>query len=99
MGIGDDQLHSSQAALDQALQEGRPEGLGLRGTDAKADDLAPAIGIGSDGDYRRHRDDPAALADFEVGGVEPEIRPFALQWSVEEGADPLGLSGILCVRP
>jgi hypothetical protein len=44
----------------------------------QADDLALAIGVGGHGDYHRHRDDAAALALLEVGGVEPEIRPVAV---------------------
>ena len=36
MGIRDHQLDALEAALDQALEEGRPERLGLRGTDAEA---------------------------------------------------------------
>ena len=89
MGIGDDQLDALEAALDQALEEGRPERLGLRGTDAEADDLAPAVGRHRHSDYCRHGDDAAALADLEVGGVEPEIGPLAVQRPVEEGVDPL----------
>src|SRR5882757_61511 len=37
----------------------------------------------------RDRDDAAAVADLEVGGIKPEIRPFALERPVEEGIDPL----------
>ena len=79
MGIRDDQIDVSETALDQALEEGRPEGLGLRRTNAEADDLTPAVGVGGDGDYRRYRDDAAAFADLEVCGIEPEIGPIALE--------------------
>jgi len=89
MGIRDHQLDAFEATLDQALQEGRPERLGLGGTKAQADDLAPAIGIDGHRDYCRHGYDAAAVADLEVGGVEPEIRPLALDRPVEEGIDPL----------
>ena len=41
------------------------------------------------GDYRRDRDDATALPDFEVGGVEPQIWPFAVNRPVEEAIDPL----------
>ena len=44
---------------------------GLRRTDAKADDLAPAFGRDRHSDYRRDRDNAAAVADFEVGGIKP----------------------------
>ena len=62
VGIGDDQLDAAQAATGHALEEGGPEGLGLRRADVQADDLAPAIGVRGHGDYRRDRDDAAALA-------------------------------------
>jgi hypothetical protein len=45
----------------------------------QAHDLAPAVPVGGDGDYGRHADDAATLADLEVGGVEPEIGPLALE--------------------
>jgi hypothetical protein len=89
MGIGDHQLDPSEAALHQALEEGRPECLRFGGTDPEADDLAAAVGVGGDGYYRGHRDDAAALAHLEVSGIEPEIGPVALERAVEEGADPL----------
>ena len=53
------------------------------------DDLAPSVGVDGHGDYRGHRDDPAALADLEVGRVEPEVGPLALQGAPQEGADAL----------
>ena len=40
-------------------------------------------------DYRGHRDDAAALAHLEVGGVEPEIGPLAIQRALEERVHPL----------
>ena len=64
MGIGDDQLHLLEAAPDQALQESRPEGLGLGGAKPETDDLAPAIAVDGDGDYRRHRDDTTPSRTF-----------------------------------
>jgi hypothetical protein len=45
--------------------------------------------VGGDGDYGCDRDNAAALADLEVGGVEPQVGPFALEGTVEEGAYPL----------
>jgi len=45
MGVRDHQLDAAEATLDQALQEGRPKRLGLRGTDAEADDLAPRASV------------------------------------------------------
>src|SRR6202022_338479 len=40
-------------------------------------------------DYCRDRDDAAALALLQVGGVEPQIRPLAGERAVEEGIDTL----------
>jgi hypothetical protein len=37
----------------------------------QADDLTPAVSVDRHGNYRRERDDPAAFALPEVGGVEP----------------------------
>jgi hypothetical protein len=86
--IGDHQLDAAEAALDQPLQKGRPKRLGLRRADAEPDDLAPALGVHGNGDYRRHRDYAPAVADFEVGGIEPEIRPLALDRPLQEGVHP-----------
>ena len=55
----------------------------------EADDLAAALGVGGDGDYRRHADDPATLAHLQIGGVQPDIGPFAGERTVQELADPL----------
>ena len=89
MRIRDHQLHALEPASDQAFQESRPERLGLRGTDAEPDDLAPAIDRNRHGDYRCDRDDAAAIAHLQVSGVEPQIPPFALDWPLQEGIDPL----------
>ena len=40
-------------------------------------------------DYRGDRDDASTLALLEVGGIEPQIRPFAGERAVEEGANPI----------
>ena len=89
MGIRDHQLDALEAAFDQPFQERRPERLGFGGTKAQANDLAPAIGRHRHGDYCRDRDDAPAVAHLEVSGVEPQIPPFALNWSLQEGVDPL----------
>jgi site-specific DNA recombinase len=89
VGVGDHQLHAVEAAALQAAQELHPEGLRLGGADGEADDLAPAVGVDRHGDYRGDRDDPAATADLEIGGVEPEIGPRAGQRTFEEVPYPL----------
>src|SRR3954469_10130045 len=89
MRVRDHELHARKATFVQAAQEGRPERLGFRGADVQADDLAPSLGIDCHGDYGGYRDDPAALALLEIGGVEPKIGPRALQGPLQEGVDPL----------
>ena len=85
MGIGDHQLHAAQATASELAQELGPEGLGLRGTDVHAEDLAPAVAVDADRDDDGDRDDAAGLAHLYIGGVEPEIRPVAFQRPVQEG--------------
>lgn len=64
MGVADHQLDAAQAVLDQPLDEARPERFGLRRAEAEADDLALSLGIHGDNEYRRHRDDAAAVANL-----------------------------------
>jgi len=87
--VRDRQLHALEAAADEILEEARPEGLRLGGADVQADDLAPSIGVGGDGDYGRDRDDAPALAHLEVSRVEPDIGPVPLQRALQEGPDAL----------
>ena len=68
----------------------KAERVRLGGAEAEADDLAPAvIGGNRHNDYCRDRHDTAAVTDLEVGGVEPQIRPLALDRPLQEGVDPL----------
>src|SRR5690242_20048542 len=53
------------------------------------DDLAPPIGVGGHRDYRGDRDDATTLALLQVGGIEPQIRPFTGERAVEEGMHAL----------
>lgn len=56
---------------------------------SSAQDLAPAVGIDADGHNDGDRDDAAVLPDLHVGGIDPQVRPIALDRPVEEGPDPL----------
>src|SRR3954452_9976219 len=47
------------------------------------------IGVDADSDYHRPRDDAPGLSRFDVGGVDPEIGPFALDRAGEEGIHAL----------
>ena len=49
--------------------------------------LAASVRIHGNGDYRGDADDPPALADLQVGGVEPEIWPVAGGGRGQELAD------------
>ena len=55
-----------------------PEGLGLGGADVDARHLAPPVAVDADGDDQRRRDDAAVIARLHIGGVDPQIRPVAL---------------------
>jgi hypothetical protein len=89
MGIRDDEAGAGEPALHEATEERGPEGLGLGGADMQAHDLAPPVGVRRDGEYGGDGDDASALADLQVGGVEPQIGPLAIQGPGEEGADAL----------
>lgn len=63
--------------------------LGLQRAGGDAEDRALAVLIHSDGDCRRAADDPPAIADLDIGGVEPEVGPCAFERAGEEGVHPL----------
>ncbi len=92
MGIRDYELDAAQAAPCQRAQELGPEGLGLGGADRDAQHLASAVAVDGDGDDDRDRDNPTGGADFNIGGIQPEIGPVAFQWPVEEGGDLSSIS-------
>ena len=87
--IGDHQLHATQPTARQRAQEVRPEGLGLRGPDRHAEQLAHAFGVHGHGDYYRLGDDPPGFPPFHVGRVDPQVWPVALKRAAEERVDPL----------
>ncbi len=89
VGVGDHQLDALQPALEQALEEGGPEGLGLARAEVQADDLAPALAVDRHGDYGGDGHDPAALPDLEVGRVQPQVGPLAFERAVQEGVHAL----------
>src|SRR5690349_9734520 len=84
MGVGDDQLHALQAAAYQTAQKLDPEGGGFRLAQAEPEDLAAAVLVDAGGDYRGDRHDAAILADLDVGRVQPEVGPLAVQRPLEE---------------
>jgi hypothetical protein len=76
--VGDDELDAAQAAVGERAQEPGPEDLGLGGAGGDAQDLAAAVGVDADSDYDGDADDPTALPRCQVGGVDPEVGPMAL---------------------
>lgn len=60
-------------------------GLGLGGADVHAEHLATAVSVDANRDDHGDGDDPAGLADLDVGGVDPDVRPVALDRPIEEG--------------
>ena len=68
-------------------QELGPERLRLGRSGAEPNDLAPSIGVHGHSYYGSNADDPPALADLQVGRVEPEIGPVAGERAVQELAD------------
>ena len=82
--VGDDQLDAAQAAAGKLAQESGPERLGFGWANVHTENLAPAVAVDADRNDHRDRDDAAILAHFHVGGVDPQIRPVALDRTSEE---------------
>lgn len=72
--IGDHLLHTPKPAIGKAAQE-LGLGLGLRRAGGDAQHLSLAILV----DHHGTADDLSALAHLHIGGVKPEIGPYALQ--------------------
>src|ERR1700722_5175511 len=75
--------------LVSRFRKSAQKGLGFRRADAKPNDLAPSFGVGGHSGYRGDRDDASPLAHLEVGRIEPQIGPVALERPVEEGLPTL----------
>ena len=89
MIVGNDELDAAQTAIGQRAEEPGPEDLGLGGTRGDAQNFAAAIGVDADSDYDGDTADPTALPRFQVGGVDPQVGPMALDRSAEERLDAL----------
>ena len=87
--IRDHQLQPAQPPGFQAAQKLGPERFCLGRADGQADDLAPPIRVHRDSDYRRHRDDPPALAHLQTGRIQPQVGPLTGQRAVEKLMHPL----------
>jgi hypothetical protein len=75
LGIGDARRELGQLALALAPYE-RSQG---------AQHLTAAVAVDADGDDDGDRDDTAAAAHLQVGGVDPDVGPVAFDRPLEEG--------------
>ena len=89
MSVGDHQLCAAQPATREGAQELHPEWLGLTVADRHAKHLAPAVGVDADSHDDRDGHDVMVPSSFDVGGIQPDIRPIALDRPGQEGADAL----------
>ena len=74
------------------VHKGQHVGLDLAAADRHAERLAPSVGVDPDRDDHRDRDDVVPPPGFDVGGVEPNVGPFALARAGEEGCTRLSIT-------
>jgi len=89
VGVGHDELYTAQPAAGERAQELGPERLGLAVADRHAQHLVAAIGVDANGDNHGHRDDVVVAPDFDIGCVQPDVGPVALDGPVQEAVHPL----------
>jgi hypothetical protein len=87
MRVRDDELDASEATARERAKEIGPERLGLRRADRHAQYFAPAVAVDRHRDGGSDGDDAAVDACLDVGGIQPEIGPFAFERSIEERGD------------
>lgn len=87
MGVEYDQFGTSQAPAGLRAQELRPNRLGLRSADLHAQNFAPTVTVDADSNYNGDRDNAPATANLQIGGVDSQIWPVALDRPVQEGLD------------
>jgi hypothetical protein len=81
-------IHATQATARQCSKKGDPEGLGFARAHRHAQHLSDTIGVHAHRDYYGHRDDAARLPDFDVDGIDPPVRPVALNGPIQKLAHP-----------
>lgn len=89
VSVGNNQLDPAQTPLAPAPQAIHPEDLHLRIAQPQAQNFAPPVLVDAAGDDGGDRHDSTALADFEIGGIEPQGRLFALDGSLQKRFHPL----------
>ena len=101
VGIGNDQLHPTQAARLERAQERCPERAVLAVPDGEPEHLAPPVGADPGGDHHGLGHHPVIDPGLAVSGVEEHIRELLLgqrsvaeraHLDVEIGADPRDLA-------
>ena len=92
MCVRDDEFYPSYAPAGQLAQKLRPDRLSLGRADLKPKHFTASIRIDADGYDGRDRYDAAAASHLEVGGIDPDVGPFALNGSVEEGLTLISIS-------
>ena len=73
----------------QTAQASRPERLSHGMGNPHAQNFTSSDRTAGHGDYYRDRNDTACLPQFNAGGVDPEVRPVVLKWSIQERIDAL----------
>ncbi len=100
MSVRDNQLHTREAALDEAAEEAAPERFRFGFADIEADHFPVAGLVHGVGKHERLPHHPAAVADLLDLRVQPQVRVAALERPVAErlhlfvqaGADPRHLA-------
>jgi hypothetical protein len=94
--VRDHELDAPQASAGELAQERGPERLGHGRADVHAEHLAPAIAVDVGRDNHRDRDDGPVPTLLQVVGIDPQIRPVALDRTGQEG---LHFLVDLCAEP
>jgi hypothetical protein len=71
--VGDHESNAVKVPVDQRAEELGPERLVLGVTNINTQHLTVPVSTKSGGDHNSFGDDLAALADMDVGGVQPEV--------------------------
>ena len=87
--VGDHQLHAAQTATRESAQELGPERFGLARSDSEPQNLPAPLGVAAHCDDPRGRYDASGAAHLDVGRIEPQIWPLALDGTLQEGIHPL----------
>src|ERR1700729_589588 len=96
-GVGDDQLHAVEAAVDEVAQECRPPGLVLLGALADAQNLPKTLRIDGAGHQQRDIADFASPGPLHHDAIEIKVRMFAFDAPVPPRLD-LGIDLLVEVR-